>query len=906
RIRALAVAGLAEHERLRTLVAGVCDLFLDPIRAFMSERDRRGSPEGSGSGSSGAAGTSGPPPAAPTAAGGVAATGAAGAPREAPAVDLRIRAARAAVPGEPEAALGPGDLAFCVRLLPLVSRTFALSIEALPPELRDAVRVSYLLCRVVDSVDDEAALAAAERAALFATFDAALCDDRADYRPFEQACGRLGLGGARPERELCQQAGAVFRAFRALPAAQRDVIRPSVLEMSRGMREYTARADARPGGKLRLRDLGDLERYCYFVAGTVGELLTALFEQTLPGLDDARRRAVRERAVPFGLGLQLVNIVKDVAADFERGDCYLPEELAAAHGLDLERVLEPGERDRALAVLRLLCARARAHLEAAAEYAVLWPASDARAVRMFCAVPLGLALATLHEVEQGEDSLRRGREPKLSRARVVELFAAADRAVASDAELERFFRAADRPGAASVVATALRADAPSPSAADPGERDAGVARPRLRALRPPTPPATPRPRPPNATTVPERLVASTERPASGRSFTMDAPRNETPARAVVERAFSGRVLVTGAAGHLGANLVHRLLADGRQVRVLLRKGSHNAAMDGLDVERVYGDLRESDKMLAAVRGCETVFHAAAKVSTTNASERENRDIWSSNVLGTQRLLRAALTAGVSRVVVTGSLSAVGRDPEDPSRPADETLPHNPFEEHLPYGRTKVLVEHECLKAMADGLDVVVATSCAILGPHDHKPSRIGRTLLDYTHGKLHAYLPGGFEFVAARDIVEGHMLAMRRGRTGQKYTFSTEFCTVDQLMDLFEEVSGRPRPRLRLPAPLMAGIAEVSSFVLDHFFPSVPQRLTPSAVRLLRSERRADTTKARRELGFQPSSVREAVHEAYADFARRGLVPANPRMVARPAVTVPAAAGARAERPAGKRAGAAA
>ncbi|HJL16125.1 MAG TPA: hydroxymethylglutaryl-CoA reductase, degradative [Sandaracinaceae bacterium LLY-WYZ-13_1] len=343
----------------------------------------------------------------------------------------------------------------------------------------------------------------------------------------------------------------------------------------------------------------------------------------------------------------------------------------------------------------------------------------------------------------------------------------------------------------------------------------------------------------------------------------------------VDRDFGGKVLVTGAAGHLGANLVRRLLDEGRDVRVLLRRGSNNDAVEGLDVERVYGDLREPTSLRPAVDGCETVFHAAAQLSTVEPNPEIERLVYECNVLGTRNLLREARTQGVERVVVTGSFSAVGYDLDDPEAPGHEDMPHWPFEEVLPYARTKVLVEHEALKACVEGLDVVIATSCAILGPHDHKPSRMGKTLMDFAHGKMPAYIPGGFDFVAARDIVDGHVRAMRRGRTGQKYIISTRYLEVDELMAIFEEVSGQPRPRMRLPGAVMAPVAEVSSFVLGNFFPKVPQRLTPAAVRILRKRRRADTSKAQRELGYRPTSIRAAIHEAYADFARRGLVPAR-------------------------------
>jgi len=326
------------------------------------------------------------------------------------------------------------------------------------------------------------------------------------------------------------------------------------------------------------------------------------------------------------------------------------------------------------------------------------------------------------------------------------------------------------------------------------------------------------------------------------------------------------ILVTGASGHLGANLVRRLLADGEDVRVLVRPGSNTRGVDGLPVERAAGDLRDYDSVLAAVRGCRQVYHCGARVSS---AARDHREIYDTNVGGTRHVLRAARAAGVGRVVVTGSFSAVGHDPR---RPADETDPVNPFDALLPYQRTKIAVEHECLKAVVDGLDVVVATSCAILGPNDFIPSRMGKLLLDFASGRLRAYIPGGFEFVAAHDIVEGHVLAMAKGRPGQKYIFSTEFVTVDTLMDIYEALAGRPRPRPRLPPPLMMILAHATTAVLRLVAPQVEPRFTPGAVRLLTMQRRADVTKARAELGYQPTSIRDAIREQYEFFVGLGWI----------------------------------
>ena len=332
---------------------------------------------------------------------------------------------------------------------------------------------------------------------------------------------------------------------------------------------------------------------------------------------------------------------------------------------------------------------------------------------------------------------------------------------------------------------------------------------------------------------------------------------------------SGKVLVTGSTGHLGANLVRRLLEDGADIRVLVRPGRDQAALDGLAVERVEGDLRDPEAVSRAVKGCAQIYHCAALVSTIEGNAAHKRDVFDTNVQGTRHILDSAVRHGVDKVVVSGSLSATGYDGD---RPSHEDMPFYPFDRHLPYGFTKHLVEHHCLQAHANGLNVVVATSCAIVGPHDYAPSRIGRVLVDFAHGKLRAYIPGGFEFVSTRDIAEGHVLAMAKGRSGQKYIISTAYATVDDLLDLFGEVTGKPKPRLRLPPPVMAAIAEVADKTWFRAFPNQPRRFTPAAVRLLSMKRRANHGKARAELGYQPTPLKDAIRDAYEDFVRRGVI----------------------------------
>lgn len=333
------------------------------------------------------------------------------------------------------------------------------------------------------------------------------------------------------------------------------------------------------------------------------------------------------------------------------------------------------------------------------------------------------------------------------------------------------------------------------------------------------------------------------------------------------------VLITGASGHVGANLARRLVTEGAKIRVLLQGTSGNEALDNLNVERVYADITDLDATRTALDGCRGVYHCAAKVSTIDGNRAHRREVFESNVLGTRHVLQAAREVNAGRVVVTGSFSAVGYDLDDPSAPSDETMQFYPMERTMPYERSKVLVEHECLRAVALGQDVVIATCCAVVGGEDYIPSRLGRTMCDYANGKLRAYVDGGFAFVAARDIVEGHLLCMQRGRTGEKYIFASEFKTISDILDLYAEVTGVPRPNRRIPTPLMYVFSEIASFYLSRFHPSFPQRFTPGAIRLLKKRRHANTDKAQQELGFQPTSIRDAVHEAYAfHYARNSIV----------------------------------
>jgi len=175
----------------------------------------------------------------------------------------------------------------------------------------------------------------------------------------------------------------------------------------------------------------------------------------------------------------------------------------------------------------------------------------------------------------------------------------------------------------------------------------------------------------------------------------------------------------------------------------------------------------------------------------------------------------------------------------------------------------------------------MVVSTAVLGPYDFGPSRMGRVIKDFANRAMKAYIPGGFEFVGAGDLARGHLLAMEKGTPGQRYIVSSAFLSVDDLMAMLERITSVPRPRLRLSPAIMMGIAHPTTFVLSRLAPDRPIRFTPDAVRLLTMQRRADISKAKRELGYVPSAIEDAVAEAYAWFVAQGEVPAAPARIPR-------------------------
>ncbi len=306
------------------------------------------------------------------------------------------------------------DRALCEDLLPKVSRTFALGIGLLPHGLEHSVLVAYLLCRIADTIEDTTLLDPTDKVTLLMHFQQCLEDDHLDAAHLRQAFRHWTTDDER----LTHDANVVLREFRRLPAPHRAVIAPRVQEMCRGMAEFAGEVPRQSEHDLSaLATLEDLDRYCYYVAGTVGQLLTDLFRLHYPALAPSRYRQLQSLATSFGLGLQLTNIIKDVADDRQRGWSFVPRQLCQLVGIQPEDVQSEKHRLETKRVMTLLINKAKGHLCDALDYCTALPRRQYR-IRLFCLTPLYLAVRTLRRAERDREQFEGNHTVKITRPEV--------------------------------------------------------------------------------------------------------------------------------------------------------------------------------------------------------------------------------------------------------------------------------------------------------------------------------------------------------------------------------------------------------------------------------------------------------------------------------------------------------
>jgi len=323
-------------------------------------------------------------------------------------------------PAEREAAAPPtaAEVAaaerFCRAILPAASRTFALSIRALPGTLGRAVLAAYLICRVADTIEDERSIAPPDKAALLERLL------RCFEGPAEAAAFPAlvpPLGGDAEHTRLVRHAPDVFTLYRSLPPRTRGHVRRWVVEMVRGMCRFVLRY---PDG-IRIQTLDEFREYCYYVAGTVGYMLTDLWHEHSPAIGRRRYDTLRRHCQAFGQALQTVNILKDVAHDAAgENSIYLPEQSLRRHGSSHATILAPEFTRQNHAAVAELVELAWRDLEEARAYLLALP-RRAVAIRLFCVFPLLFAYATLRDLTRTTAMLTPSGAPKISRREVKRL-----------------------------------------------------------------------------------------------------------------------------------------------------------------------------------------------------------------------------------------------------------------------------------------------------------------------------------------------------------------------------------------------------------------------------------------------------------------------------------------------------
>ncbi len=320
-----------------------------------------------------------------------------------------------------ELALDPVRLrqaeAFCQEILPAVSRTFALGIRILPGSLGRAVLTGYLLCRIADTIEDEPSASPAVKARLLDRLAAALADPSLGQSLPEQL---RAVSGEPAHVRLVRHADLVFTLYGTLPPASRRALARWVGEMIAGMRLFVIQ---HPDG-IRIRSEDEYREYCYYVAGTVGFLLTDLWEEHAPRLRRDDLAYLRDRARGFAEALQTVNILKDIAQDLEReNSIYVPADALEAAGSSHARLLDPDFRSRNREAIAPLVQLARRGLHDATEYLLRIPRRYV-SIRLFCLLPLVYCYATLRELQRTDAMLCPGGAVKITRREVKLLLAA--------------------------------------------------------------------------------------------------------------------------------------------------------------------------------------------------------------------------------------------------------------------------------------------------------------------------------------------------------------------------------------------------------------------------------------------------------------------------------------------------
>ena len=324
------------------------------------------------------------------------------------------------------------------------------------------------------------------------------------------------------------------------------------------------------------------------------------------------------------------------------------------------------------------------------------------------------------------------------------------------------------------------------------------------------------------------------------------------------------ILITGAAGFVGASVARAFGAAGYRVRVLVRGSSPRDNLLGLDAEIVTADLMDASTVAAACGGADGVVHVAADYRLW---ARDPEEIVRNNRAMTENVMRGALAAGVARVVHTSSVATLGLD----RLPADEADPLTPDRAIGAYKRSKVVAER-LVEAMVagDGLPAVIVNPSTPIGPRDIRPTPTGRIIVEAATGKIPAFVDTGLNLVHVDDVAQGHVLAFERGRIGERYILGGQDVSLRTMLGDIARLVGREPPTIALPrGPLfpLAWAAEAVAQVTGR-----EPFLTADALRMAGHHMYFTSAKAEAELGYTARPYGVALADALAWFGAAGML----------------------------------
>jgi dihydroflavonol-4-reductase len=330
-----------------------------------------------------------------------------------------------------------------------------------------------------------------------------------------------------------------------------------------------------------------------------------------------------------------------------------------------------------------------------------------------------------------------------------------------------------------------------------------------------------------------------------------------------------RAFVTGATGFLGSHVARVLAEQGADLRLLVRSTSNLKNLEGLlspssRADTAVGDLRDAASLEKGMAGCDTVFHVAADYRLW---VRDPNEMYKSNVEGTRAILDAARKNGVQRVVYTSSVATIGFTAT--GSPADEDSPVSLNDMIGPYKRSKFMAEQIAMEAGRSGMHVVTVNPTTPIGEQDVKPTPTGRIVVDFLKKKFPAYVETGLNLVDVRECARGHVMALQKGRTGERYILGGENLTLKQILDALGRITGLPSPKVKLPYVFAFAAGVFGEMITGRLLHGEP-RATIDTVRLGKKKMFASSCKAECELGWKVVPVENALRRAVEWFRGNG------------------------------------